>query len=100
MMDYSTNRNEITKVLDFVQLGGPGWTRTNDLGPTRTAADSIRFLRSPGLAISQTSTVRPTLSRAPLPNTEWSLSLHDYAAKGYGNRRSRMIIVSLRCPPL
>ena len=31
MADYNAKANLITKVLDFVQLGGPGWVRTNDL---------------------------------------------------------------------
>ena len=27
---YTANANLIEKVLDFDQLGGPGWDRTND----------------------------------------------------------------------
>ena len=32
---YKDNLNLIAKVLDFDQLGGPGWTRTIDLGLIR-----------------------------------------------------------------
>ena len=34
---YSTKWNRKTKVLDFVQLGGPSWIRTRDLSLIRTA---------------------------------------------------------------
>ena len=45
MVGYSAKANLITKVLDFVQLGGPGWTRTNDLGLIRTATVGMSIFR-------------------------------------------------------
>ena len=39
--------NLITKVLDFDQLGGPGWTRTIDLGLIRAAAPDAPILLLP-----------------------------------------------------
>ena len=35
--DYSGIVNVMVKVLGLVKNGGPGWTRTNDLGLIRTA---------------------------------------------------------------
>ena len=34
-LSFSLLLRPTNEVLDFVQLGGPGWTRTNDLGLIR-----------------------------------------------------------------
>ena len=88
------------KVLDFVKRGW-AWMDSNQRHwsyqdpsrqypvPSLTRSSSLTNLDSPTNFVASAA-----------PNTGGSLSLYDYAAKGYGNRRSSMIIVFLRCPPL
>ncbi len=51
---YTANRNPNVKVLDFIQCGGPGWTRTNDLGLIR-----ITLVLDQGIATPNLDSERP-----------------------------------------
>ena len=52
-------------VLSTVQVGGPGWTLTNDLGLIRTAAFSLLFLRRSTL-VGLKSSLNASLKPEPL----------------------------------
>ena len=75
-------------VLSTVTHGGPGWTRTIDLGLIRTAGVNIRLLISPGWDASR-ALDRSLDAGSPASHPNETLAPGNCAAHDNGNRGSR-----------